>query len=315
MQAQPQETVGGQAVLEGVMMRSPGRLAIAVRSPEGSIVLDEKPFVSLSKRSVLFGLPVLRGAVALLESLAVGIKALNFSAEVAEGRLRQDGQGGRFSKPSSPREKWGLLLTLLTSFVLAMALFQYLPYWLAGFAVGGRPDAPSHPFLFNLAAGGVRVTLLLGYMVLISRMKEIRRLFQYHGAEHKSIFAFEKGRALEVEEARGQTRFHPRCGTSFLLIVALTCVLVFSIFDALLLRVLPGAYPTALHRFLIHLPLVPLVAGIAFEVLKGTARFQESLWVKPFIAPGLWLQKITTREPDADQLEVALASIRAALKP
>jgi uncharacterized protein YqhQ len=147
----------------------------------------------------------------------------------------------------------------------------------------------------------------------ISYLKDIGRVFQYHGAEHKSIFVHERRSPLDVASARLQSRFHPRCGTSFILIVALVCIGFFSVFDTVLWEAFHFSYPSALARFLLHLPLVPLVAGLAFEVLKLTARFQDSPWVRPLVAPGLWLQKITTQEPDDKQLEVAIESIRAAL--
>lgn len=329
------ESLGGQAVIEGVLMRSPRRLAIAVRAPDGSIVLENQEFLSYSRRHKLLGLPVIRGAASLVESLAIGIKALNFSMAVQEkgkALTQTDAVVGAIdpaypesaelpaSLPSfdGPAKKskfdnvW-VAASLLSSLLLALALFQLLPYFVAGHLVGGTKAAPSNPVLFNLAAGGVRISLLLTYMWGISFLKDIGRVFQYHGAEHKSIFVHERNGTLDTASARAQSRFHPRCGTSFILIVALVCMAFFSVFDGVLWQVFHFAYPSALYRFLIHLPFVPLVAGLSFEVLKLTAKFQNSFWVRPFVLPGLWLQKITTQEPDEQQLEVAIASIRAAL--
>jgi uncharacterized protein YqhQ len=329
------ESLGGQAVIEGVLMRSPRRLAVAVRSPGGEIVVDNREFLSYSRRFRILGLPILRGAASLLESLAIGVKALNFSMAVQErgphkevradeGRLRPEpGQQGDIltempdAVPAAAASKHRLIdnllvgFSLLCSLGLAMGLFQLLPYWVAGTVIGGTKDAPQDPLLFNFTAGLVRMSLLLAYMWGISFLKDISRVFQYHGAEHKSIFAHERKGPLTVAGAKSQSRFHPRCGTSFILIVALVCILFFSMLDTLIWQGFHYAYPTFFHRFLIHLPFVPLVAGLSFEVLKLTARFQTSPWVRPFILPGLWLQQITTREPDDSQLEVAIASIEA----
>lgn len=318
------ESIGGQAVIEGVLMRSPRRLAVAVRAPDGSIVVDNREFLSYSRRHKFLSWPILRGAASLVESLAIGIKALNFSMSVQE-RAPKPGDLPESAHlpvpPAAPaaeakRTRWENLMvagSLLTSLILALGLFQLLPYFVAGLLTGGTKQSPSDPVLFNLTAGAIRMGLLLAYMWGISFLKDIGRVFQYHGAEHKSIFVHERRDPLEVASARLQSRFHPRCGTSFILIVALVCIGFFSAFDAVLLQAFQYTYPSPLIRFLLHLPLVPLVAGLAFEVLKLTARHQDSPWVRPLVAPGLWLQKITTQEPDEKQLEVAIASIRAAL--
>ena len=327
------ESIGGQAVIEGVLMRSPRRLAVAVRAPDGTIVVDNREFLSYSRRHKLLGLPVIRGAASLVESLAIGIKALNFSMAVQErSRLpdavasapenadlvppAQAAPAGSAKSNKSEKSPWDnvwVALSLLSSLLLALGLFQLLPYFTASQIVGGTKTAPADPILFNLTAGGVRMSLLLVYMWGISHLKDITRVFQYHGAEHKSIFVHERRGSLDTATARLQSRFHPRCGTSFILIVALVCILFFSALDGALWQWFGYAYPNFLARFAIHLPFVPIVAGLSFEVLKLTARFQDSMWVRPFVLPGLWLQKITTKEPDEKQLEVAIASIRAAL--
>jgi uncharacterized protein YqhQ len=350
------ESIGGQAVIEGVLMRSPRRLAVAVRAPDGEIVVENKEFLAYSRRWKILSLPVLRGAASLFESLSIGIKALNFSMAVQERPLARKESAPEPSKahehsaterlsaaaasvaagsvgllpgeaparpsfdapsraPAKRRLVDGLLVgaSLLTSLALALALFQLLPYWVASNVVGGTAENPAHPVAFNFTAGLIRISLLLVYMWGISHLKDISRVFQYHGAEHKSIFAHERDGGLTVEGARAQSRFHPRCGTSFILIVALVCILFFSVLDGFLWQAFGYTYPTFFHRFLIHLPFVPMVAGLSFEVLKWTARFQDSPWVRPLVLPGLWLQNITTREPDEKQLEVAIASIEAAL--
>ncbi len=322
------ESIGGQAVIEGVLMRSPRRLAVAVRAPDGSIVVDNQEFLSYSRRYKILSLPILRGAASLVESLAIGVRALNFSMSVQEkgaaktvpasapvdsqalsGAAVQAAPG----KAKAKAEGLWIALSLLSSLALALGLFQLLPYFVAGHIIGGTKANPANPVLFNLTAGAVRMTLLLAYMWGISYLKDIGRVFQYHGAEHKSIFVHERRGPLDVASARLQSRFHPRCGTSFILIVAMVCILFFSALDGALWQWFHFTYPSPLIRFALHLPFVPLVAGLSFEVLKLTARFQDSIWVRPFVLPGLWLQKITTQEPDEKQLEVAIASIRAAL--
>jgi uncharacterized protein YqhQ len=317
------ESIGGQAVIEGVLMRSPRRLAVAVRAPDGSIVVDNQEFLSYSRRHKLLGLPILRGAASLIESLAIGVKALNFSMSVQERpavppiAAEATAVAAPIVKPAKPvKRPWDNLwvaLSLLASLGLALCLFQLLPYFVAGHLIGGTKTDPANPVLFNLTAGGVRLSLLLAYMWGISHLKDIGRVFQYHGAEHKSIFDYERNGPLDTASARLQSRFHPRCGTSFILIVAMVCILFFSALDGALWQWFGYAYPNFLARFAVHLPFVPIVAGLSFEVLKLTARFQDSFWVRPFVLPGLWLQKITTQEPDEKQLEVAIASIRAAL--
>jgi uncharacterized protein YqhQ len=325
------ESIGGQAVVEGVLMRSPRRLAVAVRAPDGSIVVDNQEFLSYSRRYKILGLPILRGAASLVESLAIGVRALNFSMSVQEkGSGKTEAAASPANSESlaatsptqpeapktpAPRKADGIwiALSLLSSLALALGLFQLLPYFVAGHLIGGTKTAPANPVLFNLTAGAVRMTLLLLYMWGISHLRDIGRVFQYHGAEHKSIFVHERRSPMDVASARMQSRFHPRCGTSFILIVAMVCILFFSAFDGALWQWFHYTYPSALVRFALHLPFVPVVAGLSFEVLKLTARFQDSIWVRPFVLPGLWLQKITTQEPDEKQLEVAIASIRAAL--
>ncbi len=307
---QTPDNVGGQAVIEGVMMRSATNLAVAVRCPKGEIVVDNRHFVPFSRRVKAFSVPVLRGATALVESLFIGMRALTFSAEVVEGR--REGKPG-FSARFTAREKLAIGVTMLASFAFSMLLFQLVPYGAAMLMTGSSREHAANPLLYNLSAGVVRVTLLLTYVWLISNLNDIKRVFQYHGAEHMSIFAHEKGLELSVENARAQTRFHPRCGTSFLLIVAMVCVMFFSTLDAILLSFYANPFPTAFHRFFIHLPFVPLVAGLSFEVLKMSARFQGSKFFKPLVWPGLMLQRLTTRDPDDSQLEVAIRSLQVAL--
>jgi uncharacterized protein YqhQ len=309
------DAIGGQAVVEGVLMRAPSRIAIAARAPDGSIAIQSRDFVPFSKRHPWLRFPVLRGAASLIEALYVGTQALNWSAGIQEKKTEDAKAAEEFAPPSTLGQKALMALTLLVSFTLAMGLFQLLPYAVAAFLTGGTRAHPSNPLLFNGAAGAVRISLLITYMWGLSFLPDVRRLFQYHGAEHKSIFAHESAAGLSPEAVARQTRFHPRCGTSFILIVALTCILFFSLFDVVMLKGFGYAYPNFLVRFAFHLPFVPFVAGLSFEVLKLSAKHQESGWIRPLVLPGLWLQRITTKEPDRDQIEVAIASANAAIKP
>ncbi len=314
---QQPESIGGQAVVEGVLMRSATRLAVAVRAPDGSIALQSKPFMPFSRRNPFFGLPIIRGAVSLIESLYIGTQALNWSISVQQP-IPDEKEKVEFDKASSSGQKVATAITLVASFGLALVVFQLLPYGSAAFLVGSIKDVSSHPtnpLLFNGVAGTIRISLLLFYMWGLSFFPDVARLFQYHGAEHKSIFTFENKAPLEVSEVVKQSRFHPRCGTSFILIVALVCVLFFSLVDAALLHFFGYTYPNFLYRFAMHLPFVPFVAGISFEFLKLSSKYQDSTWVQILISPGLWLQKITTREPDEKQIEVAIASVKASLAP
>ncbi len=302
--------IGGQALVEGVLMRSQGVLAMAARAPDGKIAVQGRAFTPISKRNKILGLPVLRGGASLVESLYLGMQALNWSVKVQEISTSVEKEE---AKPATVKSKALTALPLLISFAMALAFFQLLPYGLAAFVTGGSKSHPQNPLLFNGVAGVVRISLLLAYMWGLSFLPDLARVFQYHGAEHKSIFAYENKTSIEVSEVARQSRFHPRCGTSFLLIVALTCMLFFSLFDAIMLHAVGYAYPNFLVRFLIHLPFVPVVAGLAFELLRFSGKHQDSKWIRPFILPGLWLQRITTREPDAAQIEVAIVSMTAAL--
>jgi len=298
-------SVGGQAVIEGVMMRSPFAVATAVRKNSGEIVIEAFPFISLTKRSKFWGLPVLRGAVNLAEALYLGIKTLNWSASMAE-----DGDGKNEKNPSNWLEKIREASTILIATLIAMGVFMYLPYLLSGL----NDSASGNQIIFHLIAGSIRIALFLGYIYAISFWKEIRRVFEYHGAEHKSIFAFEKTGGAEPETAKQYSRFHPRCGTSFLLITAVIIIFIFAVIDSIIVTLFTD-YPTALHRLAVHLPFIPLVAGISYEILKFSGEKREHPLWKQMIKPGLWLQKITTREPDTAQIEVAAAALKSCLDP
>lgn len=308
--AQNPMVVGGQAVIEGVMMRAPGMVATAVRRPDGSIAVRKEPYLSLAEKRKFFRLPVLRGAVGLIEMLIVGLRALNFSAEAALETGRQDASAGGNGNPSGEStsgENLRLGLTLAAALIAGAAIFFLTPLIIttAWFHVDQQPLA------FNLIAGAIRLTLFLSYLLAISTMKDVRRLFEYHGAEHKVVFTFERGESLSVDSAAGQTRFHPRCGTSFLLVVMLVAILLFGLLDTVLIHWL-GALSLPI-RIATHLPLIPILGGVSYEFIKISARKSGTRLGRMIVAPGLWLQKITTREPDGSELEVAVEALRAAL--
>jgi uncharacterized protein YqhQ len=301
--------VGGQAVIEGVMMRAPGRIATAVRRANGEIVVQKKEYTSLAERNGIFKLPILRGAVGLVEMMFIGVETLNFSGEVAMHDLqleeRKNGNGKAPKKRSSSNVK--LALTVLFSLVVGIAIFFVTPLFVTTKLFNVEQTA----FGFNLIAGAIRLAILLAYLFMISLMKDVKRLFEYHGAEHKAVFTFEHLGDLIPSVAGRFTRFHPRCGTSFILIVMVVSMLLFSVFDSVVILWLGKI--SLPFRLLTHLPLIPLVGGVAYEFIRWSAKRSETPFGRMLVAPGLWLQRITTKEPDSSQLEVALIAIKCAL--
>ncbi len=290
--------IGGQAVLEGVMMRSPHAFTVAVRKggkPTAEIAVLRETILPLSERFPLFKTKIIRGSVALFEALWLGIRALNFSAN--EAIESEDGK----------KEEIGSLAmagTMIVALAFSLGLFLGLPLLLTNL-LGMRYDAVTKSsVLFNLTDGVLRVALFLGYVSGISFMKDIRRVFEYHGAEHKSIAAYEAGVELTVLNARPFSRIHPRCGTSFLIAVIALSILVFSL--------IPGSWPLW-AKGLSRLVLLPLIAGLGYEFIKYSATKCEHPVIKALMQPGLWLQRLTTREPSDDQIEVALRSLKEAI--
>lgn len=302
--------VGGQAVIEGVMMRAPGRIATAVRRANGEIVVKKREYTSLAEKNGIFKLPILRGAVGLVEMMFIGIETLNFSGEVAMHDIeleKQKNGNGKAQQQKSSASNIKLALTVLFSLVMGVAIFFITPLIITTTLFNVEQEA----FGFNLIAGAIRLSILLLYLILISLMKDVKRLFEYHGAEHKAVFTFERMGDLTPSSAAGFTRFHPRCGTSFILIVMVTSMLLFSVLDSLLILWL-GKISLPV-RLLTHIPLIPVVGGVAYEFIRWSAKKSETTLGKMLVAPGLWLQRITTQEPDPSQLEVALVAIKCAL--
>jgi uncharacterized protein YqhQ len=277
-------------------------IATAVRRKNGEIQVKREAFHSITEKYPKLKLPILRGAIGLVEMMYVGIRTLNYSAELA----MEDEQGGE-AKEQKPKTRFALAMSLVIALAGGIALFFFLPL----FAATQFFSVEQEPLLFNLVAGTIRVAILLAYLSGISLMKDVATLFRYHGAEHKAVFTFELNASLTVASAMGYPRLHPRCGTSFILIVMVISIVLFSLLDAVLLLIF-GSLTLPL-RLMTHIPFIPVVGGIAYEFLKFSAKHSTTLWGRMMIAPGLWLQKITTKEPDEKQMEVALAAIKAAL--
>ena len=299
--------VGGQAVIEGVMMRSPHTISTAVRKPDGGITVKNQPFVSLTQRHKILGKPLIRGLVSFGEMLVISIKTLNYSAEIAmeeegESKTKEDKEKSSFFKSAY------LALTMILALTLGFGIFFFLPL-LFSQLLGVKKEA----LAFNLIAGCARVTLFIVYVWIISQFGEFKKIFQYHGAEHKSIFTYEAGKELTVENVKGFSTRHPRCGTSFILIVVVFAILIYSISDTIYYLV-AGVPPTLPKRMLVHLILLPLVAGGGYELLKISGKTRDRKITKILSAPGLWIQRITTREPNEAQIEVALTALQNALK-
>lgn len=306
----PDLNVGGQAVIEGVMMRSTDKIATAVRTPDGRILVKTETYLSLSKRHKLLALPILRGAVSFVEMLVLGIRTLNFSADIAiKEQEKLDAQEKGETIEGDPKKSNNLMLGLTVAFALGMGIFIF---FFVPLAISNFFGVDKNAVWFNLLAGGIRLTMFILYVWGISFFGEFRRIFQYHGAEHKSISTYEKGDELVPEQAARHTRFHPRCGTSFILIVALLAMLVYAISDTIY-ALNTGHPPTLLTRFGLHFSLLPLVAGSSYELLKLSGKTRDHAITRVLIQPGLWVQKITTREPSLDQLEVAIVALEASL--
>lgn len=274
--------VGGQAVIEGVMMRGPHEIATAVREPSGNIVVQKEPIRSIGDRYPIMKKPMLRGVVSLVESLVYGLKALSFSAQAA-GESEED--------KMTDKE---MALTMLFSLGMAIVLFIIIPTYAAKFMHSIIAD----PIALNLAEGVLRLVIFILYIYAISRMKDIQRVFMYHGAEHKTIHAYEAGLDLTVENVRPFTTLHPRCGTAFLLVVMVVSIVMFAFLG----------WPNLVERILSRVILMPVVAGVAYEIIRYAGR-SESSFMRWAIAPGLWLQKLTTKEPTDDQIEVAIRAL------
>ena len=276
-------------------MRAPTAIVIAVRKPDESIVIRREKLTPLKERFRPFGWPVVRGIAVLIESLVWGMKALTYSANQAVEL--EDEEEKKPGKSSGEMGGFTIAITILISLALGIGLFVILPERLASWVT-------EKSYVFNIADGLIRLTVFLAYVLLISRIKHIARVFEYHGAEHKSIHAYEAGEELTEENALKHSPQHPRCGTAFLMTVMVVGILVFSIF---------GKPDSILVRIGTRLLLMPFIAGVSYEIIKLTSKKQDSRFVRLMMFPGLWLQRLTTREPSRDQIQVALRSLKEVL--
>jgi len=312
-------SIGGQAVLEGVMMRGPHKTAIAVRKPDDDILVDVQDNASFVQKYKINKIPLVRGVFAFVESMVIGVKSLMFSADVIELEDDEEVEPSRFEKflervCGDNLKTYMIYFSVIVALAFGIGIFMLLPTALAGFIKNLFSTGSIIPFptsflerstpiignsvFINLFEGFIRIGIFLLYLVLVSKMEDIKTVFRYHGAEHKTIFCYESGEELTVENVRKQSRLHPRCGTNFLLIVMIVSIILFSFIS----------WSNVWTRMGMRLLLLPIVAGISYEFIKiigrGTSKF-----VRALTKPGLWLQLLTTAEPNDKQIEVAIASV------
>jgi len=291
--------VGGQAVMEGVMMRAPHSYCVAVRKADGTFVTEESPLEKVSDKYPMFRYPILRGIGTLGQAMWLGVKALKFSANAS-----LEEENAKREPDSKPLEisSWVMGLNLLFSFAFFVFLYKFVPLLLTQL-IQTRFPAVHNQILFNLVDGVIRITIFLGFLYIISRWKDIRRVFEYHGAEHKVVFNFESGKAVTVENAQKFVTWHPRCGTSFLLVVMILSMLVYML--------LP--FEGFVAKFLARLALLPVITGLSYELIRYAAKHRGGL-MAALTTPGLWLQRITTQPPADDQTEVAIVALEGAME-
>lgn len=298
-------SIGGQALIEGVMMRGPRKTALAVRSTNGEIITEDFPEKHLKDTYKFFGLPIIRGVVNFIESMIMGYKALMRSMDLS-GMTEIEEEGKEPEKLSGPLMAVVSVLSVILGVGLAVLLFLWLPSFLFDLLrkLAGADLTP----IKTVFEGIVKILLFVAYVSVISLMKDIKRLFQYHGAEHKTIFCFEHGLELTVENVRKMRRFHPRCGTSFLLIMVILSIVL----NAVIIAIFPALANIRWLWVLIKLLMIPVVCAFGYELLKICGKY-DNLFTKVVSAPGMWLQRITTKEPEDDMIEVAIASVKAVL--
>ena len=290
--------VGGQAVMEGVMMRSPHSYCVAVRKADGGITTEESPLARLSEKYKIFGLPVVRGLGTLGQAMWLGMKALRFSANaIMEGAPKESASAGKKKEVAG----WAMWGNVLFSLVFFIFLYKFVPLYLATWIAHHVPAADSR-LAINLIDGVIRIALFLGFLFLISRMKDIQRVFEYHGAEHKVVFNFESGQPVTVENAQHFVTWHPRCGTSFLLVVMVIAMIIYVL--------LP--FDSFVAKLVARIALLPVIIGISYELIRFAAKRRQGL-MATLTQPGLWLQRITTQPPSNDQAEVAIRALERAM--
>jgi uncharacterized protein YqhQ len=280
----PEDIAGGQAIIEGVMMRHGNKIAAAVRRPDKEIVFQEREYIPLTKRHKILGWMFVRGTITLFEMMMVGIQCLMFSADVA------------LSEEEKKPKSWEMYLSFVISLAIAIFFFVVVP----AFFFTKIKSYIDNLFLLNILEGCVRLGMFLCFLSATLFMADMRRVYMYHGAEHKTVFAWEHGLELTVDNVKEFSTRHPRCGTSFILFVMIVSILVFSLLGR----------PDFLHRVMYKILLLPVVAGISYEAIRFTGKYSHSILVQAMSWPGLMLQKITTREPSDDQIEVAIAAMK-----
>jgi uncharacterized protein YqhQ len=301
LQAPEEVLMGGQAVIEGVMMRSPHSYAVAVRQPSGLLAVTQAYLDRPSERHPWLKYPVLRGLGVLGQALVLGIRALRYSAEQALVEPEATSAADTKLKKKADLSGWLLAFNVALSLVFFIFLYKLVPLYLATVVTRRYPGTDT-PVTFNLLDGVIRIGLFLGFLILVAQWKEIQRVFEYHGAEHKVVWAFEKRGPIDVATARTCARFHPRCGTSFLLVVMGIAMVLYMF--------LP--FHSFVLRFLGRLALLPVIAGVSYEFIRLAGKSRGVLW-RWASQPGLWLQRITTREPDDRQLETAIKALETAM--
>jgi uncharacterized protein YqhQ len=290
--------VGGQAVIEGVMMRSPHSYCVAVRKPTGEIVTEESPLARLSDRHPLFKLPVFRGLGTLGHAMWLGMKALKFSADCA----LTDASGPATAPAAKKDRSWTMALNILFSLLFMIALYKFVPLYLATL-LGRHFEAVSSRFAINMMDGTLRIAIFLSFMLLLSRLREMHRIFEYHGAEHRVVFNFESGQPVTVPNAQRFVTWHPRCGTSFLVVVLIVAMICYAFLPI----------DNFWAKFAARIALLPLIVGVSYEVIRFAAKRQHGLMAL-MTRPGLWLQRVTTQPPSDSQTQVAIHALEHAME-
>lgn len=278
------DVIGGQAVIEGVMMLNKDKMAIGVRKPNKEIAIKKEKL-----KSIKFEVPIIRGFIKLFFMMYIGIKALNYSSDIA------------LEEEEEELSKWHVALMIIFSLALAIALFKFLPLFLANMLTN---KLGSNYIWFNVMDGIIKISLFVLYVYLISFMKDVKTLFQYHGAEHKTVYCYEKGLKLTPENVQKFSTLHPRCGTAFIMIVLIFSIIVYTF--------IPQDLSLSM-KLLYRVLLLPIIAGISYEILRYGAKYPNNIIIKIFVRPGLWLQRITTQEPSKKQIEVAIAAMKAVI--
>ena len=289
-------SIGGQAVMEGVMMNGSHHYSLVVRKQDGSIVSHIFPHESVTEKNKFYNLPIIRGIIRFGESLSIGTKTLNLSADYYLEEPDQQPLSQQEKAKQKKKEAAETAVTMVLAFVLALGLFVALPIYISRLL---SLYVFHNHYLLGVMEGVIRMILFLAYLLSISKIKDVHRLFKYHGAEHKSINCFEAGLDMTVENVKKMSRYNRRCGTSFLFIIMFVSILIFSLIQI----------TQPLARFLIHLAMIPVIAGVSYEILKLSAR-SDNKFLKALTQPGIWIQHITTQEPDDEQIEVGIESVR-----